>query len=205
MQFGLGGSVRVQRGTVPRRLGWPAKWSVVEGPAHGTISSVGFYQAPLTLPAVPAATVQVRLADFAGSVGRAAVHLPDLPPDTTPCNRLGQVLAPSPGDYVYVDSLPEVITKVVPEYPDSAIRVGAQGTVMLLALVCPSGFVSSVYVVRSVPLLDEAAMAAVIRWTWHPASAQGVPVAVWVAVPVRFTIGQGQTAVDVGEPRLPDR
>jgi protein TonB len=187
----------------PGALGWPAKWSVVEGPAHGTVSSSGLYQAPTTLPAPPIATVQARLADFAGSTGRAAVYLPDLAPDTMECRGPGQDHVPEPGEYVYVDELPEALVRVAPEYPDSAIQAGAQGTVIVVALVCQSGLVGSAYVVQSVRLLDEAAMAAVIRWTFKPAMAAGTPVAVWVAVPVHFVLAQGQSSVSVGDPEPP--
>ena len=50
------------------------------------------------------------------------------------------------------------------------------------------GEVKDVKVVRSIPELDEAAMAAVRRWRFKPGTKNGVPVATWVAIPVRFSI-----------------
>jgi len=92
---------------------------------------------------------------------------------------------PTPDDYVYVEELPEAITKVPPSYPDVGRDV--QGTVLVQALVGTDGRVKDTKVLKSVPMLDEAAMAAVRQWVFKPAMAKGRPVAVWVAVPVKFT------------------
>jgi len=95
---------------------------------------------------------------------------------------------PALGDYVQVDELPEVITKVPPEYPPSARASGIQGVVQLQALIVEDGTVADVRVMKGVSGLDEAAMAAVRQWRFKPALAKGRPVAVWVAVPVRFSL-----------------
>jgi TonB family protein len=101
------------------------------------------------------------------------------------------VVAPPPskprpefGEYVYVDELPEAITKVAPVYPDGEGRASA--TVLVQALVLEDGSVGDIRIVKSVPLLDEAAVAAVRQWRFKPALSGGKPVAVWVAVPIRF-------------------
>ncbi|HEY3216681.1 MAG TPA: energy transducer TonB [Candidatus Eisenbacteria bacterium] len=94
---------------------------------------------------------------------------------------------PEFGEYVYVEELPEVVTKVMPAYPEEAMA-GIEGTVQVQALVLEDGTVGDCRIVSSVPGLDEAAVAAVRRWRFKPAMAKGVPVAVWVAVPVRFRL-----------------
>ena len=43
-------------------------------------------------------------------------------------------------------------------------------------------------VVKSMPMLDAAAETAVKQWVFKPALSNNKPVAVWVAVPVRFTL-----------------
>jgi protein TonB len=48
------------------------------------------------------------------------------------------------------------------------------------------GHVMNAVVVKSVPVLDDAAVAAVKQWVFKPALSNNKPVAVWVAVPVRF-------------------
>jgi protein TonB len=92
------------------------------------------------------------------------------------------------GDYVYVEELPEAITKSTPTYPDIAREAGVDGTVMVQALVGKDGKVKDTKVVKSIPMLDQAAEAAVKLWIFKPALSNNKPVAVWVAVPVRFTL-----------------
>jgi TonB family protein len=95
---------------------------------------------------------------------------------------------PKFGEYVYVEELPEAIVKVPPEYPAEARKMGVDGTVMVQALVDRSGNISDTRVIKSIPLLDNAAVAAVRQWKFKPAMSKGNPVAVWVAVPIRFTL-----------------
>jgi len=95
---------------------------------------------------------------------------------------------PALGEYVYVEELPEAITKVPPTYPDQAREARVQGTLLIKALVLEDGTVGDCRVVNSIPLLDEAAVAAVRQWRFKPAMSKGVPVAVWVDVPVKFSL-----------------
>ena len=95
---------------------------------------------------------------------------------------------PQFGEYVYVEELPEAITKAPIVYPDIAREAGVDGTVMVQALVGKDGKVKDVKVVKSIPMLDEAAVASVRQWVFKPALSNNKPVAVWVAVPVKFTL-----------------
>lgn len=81
---------------------------------------------------------------------------------------------------------PEVLTRVEPEWPNGERTKGLDATVLVQVLVCRDGRVHDVRVVRSVPMLDEAAIAAVRQWVFRPARSNGKPIATWVAVPVRF-------------------
>ena len=63
-----------------------------------------------------------------------------------------------------------------------------EGTVVVQALVGREGTVLDTKVVKSVPVLDQAAVEAVRGWTFKPAMAKGQPVQVWVAVPVKFSL-----------------
>lgn len=92
---------------------------------------------------------------------------------------------PAFGDYVYVEELPEVIEKVAPEFPTD-LKEGIEGVVIVQALVGTDGRVKDTRVVKSIPMLDDAVVAAVRQWVFKPAEAKGNPVAVWVAVPFRF-------------------
>jgi len=95
---------------------------------------------------------------------------------------------PKFGEYVYVEELPEAVTKVPPVYPDMAREASVDGTVLVQALVGKDGKVKDTKVVKSIPMLDAAAEAAVKQWVFKPALSNNKPVAVWVAVPVRFTL-----------------
>jgi protein TonB len=95
---------------------------------------------------------------------------------------------PKFGDYVYYEELPEAVNQVRPLYPDIARDASVEGTVMVQALVGKDGRVKDARVVKSVPMLDAAAVAAVKQWIFKPALNNNKPVAVWVAVPVKFTL-----------------
>ena len=96
---------------------------------------------------------------------------------------------PAFGEYVPVDILPEAITKVQPVFPD--IPKGStsvlDGTVIVQALMLENGTVGDTRIVKSLPGFDDAAMTAVRQWKFTPAVVKGKPVAVWVAVPIKFT------------------
>ncbi|MCC6649735.1 MAG: energy transducer TonB [Candidatus Eisenbacteria bacterium] len=95
---------------------------------------------------------------------------------------------PGFGEYVYTDELPEKITHVQPVYPDIAREAGVDGTVMVQALVGKDGRVKDVRVVKSIPMLDAAAIQAVKGWVFKPALSNNKPVAVWVGCPVKFSL-----------------
>jgi TonB family protein len=96
--------------------------------------------------------------------------------------------SPIVGDYVYVEELPEVVERQTPHYPDQARASNVSGTVLVQALIGSNGEVKSTAIVESIPLLDPAAVQAVERWRFRPAMSNGKPVAVWVAVPVKFSL-----------------
>ena len=95
---------------------------------------------------------------------------------------------PKFGEYVYVEELPEAITKVPPVYPDLAREAGVDGSVLVQALVGKDGRVKDTRVVKSIPMLNESAVNAVKQWVFKPALSNNKPVAVWVAVPVKFSL-----------------
>jgi TonB family protein len=95
---------------------------------------------------------------------------------------------PAFGEYVYVEELPEAVTKVPPVYPDEARKAGVEGVVLVQVLVVEDGTVADYRIVNSVPGLDDVAVACVRQWRFKPALSAGKPVAVWVAVPIRFSL-----------------
>jgi TonB family protein len=93
-----------------------------------------------------------------------------------------------PNDFLYVEELPQAISKVQPILPEAARRARIEGTVMIQARVLEDGTVGETRIVKSIPALDGAAIAAVRQWRFKPATSEGKPVAVWVAVPIKFSL-----------------
>lgn len=77
-----------------------------------------------------------------------------------------------------------------PEYPQAARLAGQEGVVIVLALSDASGAVEQASIEQSsgFPLLDESALAAVRRWSFVPALENGLAVAGYVRVPIRFVL-----------------
>ena len=69
-----------------------------------------------------------------------------------------------------------------------AAALGVEGTVIVGALVCEHGHVVDTRIVKSIPMLDAAAVAAAQQWTYQPALASRKPVPCWVEAPVMFRL-----------------
>jgi TonB family protein len=74
----------------------------------------------------------------------------------------------------------------VPHYPPDARAAGIKGVVQTEIVIAPDGSVSTARVVRSIPLLDEAALEAVKTWKFAPTIVNGQPVPVRMVVSVNF-------------------
>ena len=83
---------------------------------------------------------------------------------------------------------PRKILHVAPLYPDIARQSHVQGTVVMEAILDATGRVESVRVLRSQPLLDDAAVRAVRQWRYTPTELNGVPVPVLMTITVRFSL-----------------
>ena len=83
---------------------------------------------------------------------------------------------------------PQKIVHVAPEYPDIARASRTSGVVILEALIAEDGRVREVRVLRSVPLLDDAAVRAVRQWQFTPTLLNGQPVPVVMTVTVAFSL-----------------
>jgi len=83
---------------------------------------------------------------------------------------------------------PVKIHDVAPSYPEMARAAHVQGVVIVEAIIGPTGDVVEARTLRSVALLDEAALAAVRQWKYTPTLLRGVPVPVIMTVTVRFTL-----------------
>ena len=83
---------------------------------------------------------------------------------------------------------PVKVRHVNPVYPVVARRASVQGSVIVECIVSPQGRVTDAKVLRGIPLLDAAALAAVRQWVYTPTLRDGVPVAVVLTVTVQFVL-----------------
>ncbi len=86
------------------------------------------------------------------------------------------------------DRPPRALRMTRPQYPRDAFVAKREGTVVLEILIDDQGHVARVRVVRSVPLLDQAAIDAVHSWLFAPAIHAGRPVASLAEAPISFRI-----------------
>jgi protein TonB len=84
---------------------------------------------------------------------------------------------------------PRKIQDAAPLYPEIARAAHIQGLVILEARIDERGFVTGARVLRSVPLLDGAALAALKQWRYTPTLLNGIPVRVLMTVTFRFSLG----------------
>ena len=82
--------------------------------------------------------------------------------------------------------------RVQPDYPETARKAHMEGVVIIQAVITRGGGVESVQILRGLnPLLDRAAMEAVARWRYRPATFRGTEVPVYLTVTVTFQIQKG--------------
>jgi protein TonB len=80
------------------------------------------------------------------------------------------------------------LTDVAPRYPPAAREARVEGTVIVEATIGVDGTVAPFRVIRSIPLLDQAALDAVRQWRFAPTLFDGTPVSLVVTLTVPFTI-----------------
>jgi periplasmic protein TonB len=83
---------------------------------------------------------------------------------------------------------PTKIKDVPPVYPRIAQATHVQGVVIIEATIGPTGKVQDARILRSIPLLDAAALEAVRQWEYTPTLLNGVPVPVLMTVTISFTL-----------------
>ncbi|MDQ3441079.1 MAG: TonB family protein [Planctomycetota bacterium] len=82
--------------------------------------------------------------------------------------------------------VPRKIKDVKPVTPPAALEQRVQGVVILEIVINETGGVADAKVLRSIPLLDQAALDAVKEWQFEPTELEGRPVPVIITVTVQF-------------------
>jgi TonB family protein len=119
---------------------------------------------------------------------RAAMPpLPPLPPELAPLSpepEWARGVARVGGNF----TPPRKIVHVNPVYPDEARQARVQGVVIIEARIEADGRIINARILRSIPLLDQAALDAVTQWVFTPTLQDGSPVPVLTAMTVQFSL-----------------
>jgi serine/threonine-protein kinase len=99
-----------------------------------------------------------------------------------------KLTAPSPVRVGGTIKPPAQTKRVNPPYPAEAQAKNVQGVVIMEATIGTDGKVLDVRVLRSIPLLDQAALDAVRQWEYAPTVVNGIPVPVVMTVTLNFTL-----------------
>jgi protein TonB len=130
------------------------------------------------LDPLPGDGVIAGAADLPGLViAPVAIAPPPSPPPAPSPVRIGGAIRP-----------PQKVHHVAPDYPAIARSARVSGIVILEAMISEDGSVREVKVLRSIPLLDNAAADAVRQWRFTPTLLNGVPVPVVMTVTVAFNL-----------------
>ena len=147
-------------------------------------------------PADPPISFDVRIAFAPDGTSSLVMHgglalppmaAPPPPPPPPP----GLPPAPWAEGAVRVSDLiraPFKVRNVPPTYPPEALAARLQGVVILEARVEPDGRIQHARVLRSIPILDEAALSAVLQWEFTPTLLNGAAVPVLMTVTVQFSL-----------------
>jgi protein TonB len=167
-------------------------------PARAQASSASSTDAVPELAPVVASTGIAPETEREGSIGRSSASLVETPGPGV-VEGLGVPMAPPPpiqprsqepqpiGGSIRP---PAKIADVAPQYPALARASRVQGMVILQATIDSRGNVESATVLRSIPLLDQAALDAVRQWKFTPTLLNGVPVPVIMTVTVNFELSR---------------
>jgi TonB family protein len=145
---------------------------VLQGSAKRTPPSDGWMPPPPPPPPPPSQSAN-------GEVMIFVPKLDDLHGTTTNPVRIG-------GDV----PAPVKIRDVRPVYPPIAQQAGVQGTVVVEVLIDSAGYVAQGHILRSIPLLDQAALDAVQQWKFVPVMVNGVARPATMTLTVNFTLKQ---------------
>ena len=102
---------------------------------------------------------------------------PPLPPQTQAPIRISTGITP-----------PTRLAYVPPVYPPIAQTAHVEGTVILECTIDERGNVRDAKVLRSIPMLDRAALDAVLKWRYTPTRLSGMAVPVIMTVTVTFSL-----------------
>jgi protein TonB len=96
---------------------------------------------------------------------------------------------PAMDEFIAVEKEPQIVKKIIPVYPDMALRAGLEGTVWVKILVDKDGTPKKTVIIKSTTeIFNESALDAASKFLFTPAVMNNGPVRVWVAIPFKFRL-----------------
>jgi protein TonB len=135
---------------------------------------------PVSMPGLPVAPGGIPGVGTLGVPGGTSFTAPPPPPPAAPPQQPVR-----PGGQI---KEPSKIRDVKPIYPQIAITAKVEGMVIIEATIGKDGSVVDAKVLRSIALLDQAALDAVRQWKFTPTLLNGIPVPVLMTVTVNFSL-----------------
>jgi TonB family protein len=176
-------------GSRVERRSWPVSWTPDTRPWTWAVPETSSWLRP-----EPDADLLVFHPDRSAPVKDEVVFIPRAVDwvarkATAGCRQENAASEPEPREWTHAgDEPPQAISKVSPVYPQAARDQRVQGTVIIRALIDTEGSVAQAAVLTSIPGLDEAAIESVRQWRFRPARSGGKPLAVWMSIPIRFSL-----------------
>ena len=161
---------------------------VTGAPATPTTAATGPRRAANQNPPPASATAPARRAEPASDPPVKREPRPAPPAPSVPVAEPAKKIAAAPVRVGGNIKTPVKTRDVRPVYPPVAISARVQGVVIIEATIAPDGSVQDARVLRSIPLLDDAALEAVRQWEFAPTFLNGVAVAVIMTVTVNFSL-----------------
>ncbi len=149
------------------------------------------YRAPPPRPSIPIATesedvpddVTIETTDL--DFEHISIDVPPPPEQTVIEEPEEEIL-----EYFMVETKPEIIKQVTPDYPKVALKAGIEGTVILKVLIDKDGSVAQATAVKGKEIFQKAALNAIYQYRFSPARQNDRPVKVYLVMPIRFRLVQ---------------
>jgi len=92
-------------------------------------------------------------------------------------------------DTIKVDVPVSVVKRTNPVYPDSAKKLGLEGTVYVQVFVDTKGMPTMAKIIKTDnTVFDQPSVDCIRNWRFTPAQVGGKPVGVWVTVPFKYKL-----------------
>jgi protein TonB len=91
-------------------------------------------------------------------------------------------------EFFAISDKPVLVKKVNPVYPELARKAQVEGIVVVKVLISTKGNIEDVKIMKSIPMLDNAALEAARMFKFTPGKQRDRLVKVWMQIPFKFQI-----------------